>query len=147
MPKAEPVAPGMFVASLISAVLGNILPGPGTLYRGQTLTLHERVRDGEELISKVTVKAKEPGGILVLTTEVRRVGDGTLILEGEARVEAPKQKIHTASIWAARPSTRKAASRPRLGTQLSVRCHGRAYRLSPQASRAKPATGTASSAA
>ncbi|MGD9917617.1 MAG: bifunctional enoyl-CoA hydratase/phosphate acetyltransferase [Paenirhodobacter sp.] len=93
-PKAEPVAPGMFVASLISAVLGNILPGPGTLYRSQTLTFHERVRDGEELISKVTVKAKEPGGILVLATEVRRVGDDRLILEGEARVEAPKTKIH-----------------------------------------------------
>ncbi len=28
-----PVAPSMWVGSLISAVLGNLLPGPGTLYR------------------------------------------------------------------------------------------------------------------
>ena len=33
---ADPVAPSMWVGSLISAVLGNILPGPGTLYRSQT---------------------------------------------------------------------------------------------------------------
>src|SRR5271166_2045955 len=30
--KTEPVAPSMWVGSLVSAVLGNLLPGPGTLY-------------------------------------------------------------------------------------------------------------------
>src|SRR5690606_34953358 len=30
--RPENIAPGMFVASLISAVLGTLLPGPGTLY-------------------------------------------------------------------------------------------------------------------
>ena len=35
--KGEPVAPSMWVGSLVSAVLGNILPGPGTLYRAQDL--------------------------------------------------------------------------------------------------------------
>jgi acyl dehydratase len=33
----ETIAPSMWVGSLISAVLGNLLPGPGTLYRSQTL--------------------------------------------------------------------------------------------------------------
>ncbi|MDO5606716.1 MAG: MaoC/PaaZ C-terminal domain-containing protein, partial [Paracoccus sp. (in: a-proteobacteria)] len=39
---AEEMAPGMFVASLISGVLGSILPGPGTLYRNQLLSFQER---------------------------------------------------------------------------------------------------------
>jgi acyl dehydratase len=33
-----PIAPGMWLASLISSVLGNYLPGPGSLYLSQTLT-------------------------------------------------------------------------------------------------------------
>ena len=89
--KPEAVAPGMFVASLISAVLGNVLPGPGTLYLGQSLVFHARAHAGEELNAKVTVSAREPGGVVVLATEVRRVGDDALICSGEARVEAPKQ--------------------------------------------------------
>jgi len=88
--KPEAVAPGMFVASLISAVLGNVLPGPGTLYLGQSLVFHARAHAGEELNAKVTVTGREPGGVVVLATEVRRVGDDALICSGEARVEAPK---------------------------------------------------------
>ena len=45
----ERIAPGMFVASLISAVLGTQLPGPGTLYRHQTLDFHDHVHAGEDL--------------------------------------------------------------------------------------------------
>lgn len=90
----EAVAPGLFVGSLISAVLGNVLPGPGTLYLGQCLTFHTRAHAGEELNAKVTVTAKEPGNVVVLATEVRRVCDGVLICDGEARVEAPKKRIH-----------------------------------------------------
>ena len=40
---ADPVAPSLWVGSLISAVLGNMLPGPGTLYRAE-LRFHARVR-------------------------------------------------------------------------------------------------------
>ncbi|RLL62693.1 bifunctional enoyl-CoA hydratase/phosphate acetyltransferase [Paenirhodobacter hankyongi] len=91
--KREAVAPGMFVASLISAVLGNFLPGPGTLYKTQTLTFHSRVMEGEELISRVTVTAKDPDGSITLRTEVRRVGDDALVVEGEATVQAPPAKL------------------------------------------------------
>lgn len=91
--KLEPVAPGLYVASLIAAVLGNVLPGPGTLYRAQTLAFHDFAKAGEELVAKVTVKAKEPGNIVVLDAEVRRVSNGDLMCSGEARVEAPKKYI------------------------------------------------------
>ena len=91
--KREAVAPGMFISSLISGVLGNFLPGPGTLYQMQNLIFHDRAHAGEELVARVTVTAKNPDGSVTLMTEVRRVGDDALIVEGEARVLAPKKKM------------------------------------------------------
>lgn len=91
--KREAVAPGMFVSSLISGVLGNFLPGPGTLYQMQNLIFHERAHAGEELIARVTVTAKDADGSVTFATEVRRVGDDALIVEGEAKVQAPKKKM------------------------------------------------------
>lgn len=88
----EAVAPGMFVASLISAVLGMKLPGPGTLYRTQSLTFHDRAHAGEELLTRVTVIGLEEDGTVTLATEVRRMCDDVLILEGVAQVAAPREK-------------------------------------------------------
>ncbi len=90
--RPDAVAPGMFVASLVSAVLGMRLPGPGTLYRAQTLTFHERAHAGDELVTSVTVRAIDPDGTVTLATEVRRKIDGALIVDGEARVVAPLEK-------------------------------------------------------
>lgn len=92
------VAPGMFVASLISGVLGTFLPGPGTLYRSQTLDFRGRSQAGEELVARATVTAKEDGGIVALTTEVTRASDGQVIVTGEARVIAPTRKVITAEL-------------------------------------------------
>jgi len=90
---AQQVAPGMFVASLISAVLGNKLPGPGTLYQEQSLCFHARVHAGEELLTTVCVTACHPDGTVSLDTRVERPADGTLILSGVARVSAPTEKF------------------------------------------------------
>lgn len=87
------VAPSMWVGSLISAVLGNVLPGPGTLYRTQMFRFHARASAGDELNAKVTVLDKAVDGSVRLSTEVKRVSDGQLLLEGEAVVEAPKVKF------------------------------------------------------
>lgn len=89
----EPIAPGLFLASLISAILGTSLPGAGCLYRSQTLQFHARAHAGEELITRVTVIAKDPSGLLRLSTEVRRAADNELLISGEAEVEAPKAKL------------------------------------------------------
>jgi phosphate butyryltransferase len=88
----ERVAPGMFVASLISAVLGTQLPGPGTLYRRQVLDFHARAHAGEEVVVRAEVLARAEG-IVRLKTEVRRVADDGLILSGEAEVQAPTEKF------------------------------------------------------
>ena len=89
----EAICPGMFVGSLVTAVLGNVLPGAGTLYRSQSFVFHSRAHAGEELISSVEVTAKDAAaGTVTLQTDVRRVSDEELILSGEAVVEAPKVK-------------------------------------------------------
>lgn len=85
---AEGVAPMLWVASLISEVLGNKLPGPGTLYRAQTLTSHEPARVGDTLTTRVRLLEKGEGRITRFRTEVVR-GDGKTILSGEAEVIAP----------------------------------------------------------
>ncbi|MDD8022702.1 MAG: bifunctional enoyl-CoA hydratase/phosphate acetyltransferase [Paracoccaceae bacterium] len=89
----EAVAPGMYVAALITAVLGNVLPGPGTLYRAQSLVFHARAKAGEEICARVTVTEKLPNNVVRLSAEVRRVGDDALIVEGTAEVEAPKRHM------------------------------------------------------
>lgn len=91
--KVDAVAPGMLAASLISAVLGTMLPGPGTLYRSQSLKFRERAHAGEELTCRVRVLAKEDGGGIRLGTAVMRNSDGATVLEGEAVVEAPRRKV------------------------------------------------------
>lgn len=94
----EAVAPGMFVGALVSAVLGNMLPGAGTLYHAQSLVFHNRAHAGDELESRVTVTDRnEQTGIVTLATEVTRPADGALILSGVAEVEAPRRKISYSS--------------------------------------------------
>ena len=50
------IAHGMLSAGYISALLGNDLPGSGTVYMGQTLSFRGPVRPGDEVLTVVTVK-------------------------------------------------------------------------------------------
>ena len=87
------IAPGMFVASLISAVLGTLLPGPGTLYRTPDARL-PRPRPCRRGTGRAASKslAKTATGEVDLDTEVRRLADDALIVSGEAEVHgAPHQ--------------------------------------------------------
>lgn len=96
--KPDLLAPGMFVASLISGVLGTQLPGPGTLYHRQTLEFHARAHAGDELLCQLRVLEKRSDGRVVLETEVRRLGDAALILSGVAEVQAPVAKFDRADV-------------------------------------------------
>jgi phosphate butyryltransferase len=89
---AEVVAPSMWVGALVSSVLGNALPGAGTLYRSQTFKFHNRAHVGDELTVGVKVKDKLPGNIVLLDTLVTGRG-GDLIAEGVAEVLAPIRKV------------------------------------------------------
>lgn len=89
----RPVASGIWCSSLISAVLGNYLPGPGTLYHSQSMNFVGRVHAGDEVVTRVTVKEKHDDGTVTLKTEVCLANGGASILQGEAVVIAPTEKI------------------------------------------------------
>ncbi len=80
-------APSMWIGSLFSAVLGNLLPGPGTIYVSQSLRFHARAHVGDRLKVSVRVEELRPPGTAVLQTRVNR-GD-ELIADGTAEVLAP----------------------------------------------------------
>jgi len=87
----EIVAPSMWVGALISSVLGNVLPGAGTLYKSQSLKFLDRAHVGEQLTVKVRVRAKLPGNVVTFDTSVSR--NGETLAEGIAEVLAPVRKV------------------------------------------------------
>lgn len=88
----EAIAPAMWTGSLISAVLGNLLPGPGTLYRSQTLRFIDRAIAGDTLVARVRLIEKGEGRTARFETWVE-TSDGRRIAEGEAEVIAPKSAL------------------------------------------------------
>lgn len=84
----ERIAHGLYTASLISAVLGTRLPGPGAVYRSQTLHFHAPVRIGDVVTVIVeVVELIEAGRKARLHCEA--LVDGKLVLDGEAAVSVP----------------------------------------------------------
>ena len=91
--KPDGSAPGIFLAAMISAVLGNLLPGPGTMYHKQTVEFLGLARAGDELLARVEVLEVAATGLVRLRTEVLRLPSGEVILTGEAQVKAPQKSI------------------------------------------------------
>ena len=87
------IAHGMWGAALISTVLGTELPGPGTIYLGQTLRFKKPVSIGDRIATTVTVKEKNPAkGRVIFHCQCRNQCDEEVI-SGEAEVLAPQKKI------------------------------------------------------
>lgn len=84
----ERIAHGLYTASLISAVLGTRLPGPGAVYRSQTINFHAPVKIGDVVTVSVEVVELVPQGRKVRLACEARV-DGRLVLDGEAVVSVP----------------------------------------------------------
>lgn len=82
------IAHGLYTASLISAVLGTRLPGPGAIYLSQTLNFRAPVRIGDQVTVTVTVAELMEKGNRARLSCVCSVGD-TVVLEGEAVVKVP----------------------------------------------------------
>src|SRR5262252_3658084 len=82
------IAHGLYTASLISAVLGTRLPGPGAVYISQTLNFRAPVRIGDTVDVTVTVAELKPERQRARLACTCRVGD-TVVLEGEALVKVP----------------------------------------------------------
>ena len=86
------IAHGMLTAGLISAVIGEQLPGHGTVYLGQSLKFLAPVRPGDLVHAEVTVTDIDPAKRRVRMDCACRV-DGKKVLVGEATVLAPSRKF------------------------------------------------------
>lgn len=86
------IAHGMLTAGLISAVIGEQLPGHGSVYMGQSLKFTAPVRPGDRVEASVTVREIDHGRRRVTLDCVASVGD-TVVLKGEALVLAPSRKF------------------------------------------------------
>jgi 3-hydroxybutyryl-CoA dehydratase len=80
------IAHGMLSASLISAVIGNKLPGPGSIYISQTLHFTSPVYPGDELTAKVTILSVRQDKPIATLETICSKRDGTVVLKGEAVV-------------------------------------------------------------
>ena len=89
-PFGKRIAHGMIGASLISAVIGNKMPGQGTVYIKQSLVFTGPVFIGDEITARVEVAEKlDKPGRWKLETEVHK-GNGDLVITGEASVYFPQ---------------------------------------------------------
>ena len=84
------IAHGMLTAALISAVIGEELPGHGTIYMGQSLKFLAPVRPGDVATATVTVSAMVPEKRRVTLDCEVVVGD-KVVIKGEALVLAPSR--------------------------------------------------------
>lgn len=86
------IAHGMLTAGLISAVIGEQLPGHGTIYMAQSLKFLAPVRPGDMVLAEVEVT-----GIQIdkrrVQLDCRCMVDGKKVLVGEATVMAPSRKF------------------------------------------------------
>ncbi|MFN3822395.1 MAG: bifunctional enoyl-CoA hydratase/phosphate acetyltransferase [Pseudorhodobacter sp.] len=89
--QAEAFVPSAFAASLVTAILGTQLPGPGIVTLAQNYRFHARAHAGEELQTSVTVTALSPDSA-TLAAEVTRLPGKEAILSGEVTVRLPTHK-------------------------------------------------------
>jgi phosphate acetyltransferase len=87
------IAHGMWGGALISTVLGTELPGPGTIYLGQTLRFKKPVGLGDTVTVTVKVAQKSAEHHRVTFDCAATNQRGETVIEGVAEVIAPTEKI------------------------------------------------------
>ncbi len=83
---------GAWIISLISNLLGNRLPGAGTVYVSQECQFHHRVEVGDTLTVSITVIEKKDAGHLVVFDAKAINQKNVLVLTGKSVVRAPTDK-------------------------------------------------------
>jgi len=87
------IAHGMWGGALISAVLGTRLPGPGTIYLGQSLRFLRPVGVGDAVTVRATVAEVDEGTGRVRLDCLCLDAVGRSVIEGSAEVLAPRDKV------------------------------------------------------
>jgi acyl dehydratase len=88
-----PIAPGVFTAGMISAVIGTRLPGPGAVYVSQDLRFVRPVRAGDTITARVEVVELVPARNRVRLKTVCVNQRGEDVLTGEAWVLPSRRAI------------------------------------------------------
>jgi len=88
-----PIAPGIFTAGMISAVIGTQLPGPGAVYLSQDLKFLKPVKPGDTITARVEVVEliRDRNRIRLKTVCANQRGEE--VLTGEAWVLPSRRPI------------------------------------------------------
>ena len=100
-PFKVPIAPGIFTAGLISAVIGTQLPGPGAIYLSQSLKFVKPVKSGDTITARAEVieVIRERNRIRLQTVCVNQHGEE--VLSGEAWIMPSKTRV----VYEGRPTS------------------------------------------
>jgi acyl dehydratase len=92
-PFKQPIAPGIFTAGLVSAVIGTRLPGPGAIYLSQSLKFVKPVKAGDTITARAEVieVMRERNRIRLQTVCTNQHGEE--VLSGEAWVMPSRTHI------------------------------------------------------
>ncbi|MCL2702204.1 MAG: MaoC family dehydratase [Defluviitaleaceae bacterium] len=86
------IAHGLISAGLVSGVLGNIMPGHGTIWISQQLNFMAPVKFGDTITAVVEIAEKlEKSKIKIKAACVNQ--DGVTVLEGEGIISPPRVKV------------------------------------------------------
>ena len=83
------IAHGMLSSGLISAVLGMKLPGPGTIYTGQTIKFLAPVHIGDTITATAEIQSLDLNRNRVVLTTTCTNQDGRVVITGEATALLP----------------------------------------------------------
>jgi acyl dehydratase len=87
------IAHGMLSGAIISAAIAMQLPGPGTIYLGQSLRFTLPVRPGDTLTVRLKVAGKtDKRRLVTLECEIQNQQQ-QVVVTGTAEVMAPKEKL------------------------------------------------------
>lgn len=89
----ERIGHGAWTSGVISAALALELPGPGTIYLGQTLSFRAPVKIGDTITVELEVRDKQDKKKFV-TIDCKAVNQhGKTVAKGTAEVIAPTEKL------------------------------------------------------
>jgi phosphate acetyltransferase len=86
------VGHSLWATGLISSLLANVLPGPGTVYRSQDVRFHRPVHLGDTLTARIKVREKQAESVILFDCEVTNQQRDT-VMNGVAEVVAPTARI------------------------------------------------------
>lgn len=86
------IAHGMLLGGILSGILGNKLPGPGTIYLSQTMNFKLPVFLGDNILAEVEVLEKMPANRRLRLRTVCINQNGKIVLNGEALVQKEEEE-------------------------------------------------------